>query len=89
MNLKHFLIFLKTIYPAVEITEGQALEVGAKFKEWLIEKFINDMDKLEKIWNIDFTHVVMNFDNPIKFKGYHPALVLHLQNFIKEMQENK
>lgn len=88
MNTEYFPIFISAIYPKVHIDRLDAIELGNQFKKYLIDKFKDKPNNLEIFWNIDFINVVSCLDHPTRIKGYHPALILHFNNFIKEMKNS-
>lgn len=72
-----------------ELSEDAITTIGVGFKEYLEKKFKGKEDKLEPIWNIDAAKVVMNQVNkePFKVNGYHPALLIHFQEFCKSFSD--
>lgn len=86
MNLEYFPQFLFINYPMVknEASAEDVKTIGEGFKEYLQNKFKGKEDKLEAIWNIDAKHIVMNQVKKVPFliNGYHPALLIHFDDFI-------
>lgn len=72
-----------------ELSNEDITEIGIGFKDYLKEKFKGKEDKLEPIWNIDAEKVIMNQVNkePFKVNGYHPALLIHFNLFVKQNAE--
>ncbi len=86
MNLEYFPHFMRANFPMVANESNKDLiKVGAQFKEYLSKLFKGKIDKLEPIWDIEIKTVIMNQVNNNHFtvKGYHPALFIHFDNFIK------
>ncbi len=89
MNTQYFPHFIRANYPVLKDETNELLiELGEAFKEYLTAEFKDKMDKLEPIWNIDARTIVMNQVNqtPFLIKGYHPALILHFEEFFKKMK---
>ena len=85
MNLEHFHCFLSVTHPGAvaELTEEQIRLTGKAFKSYLQKIFEGNEKKLEEIWNIDPVNAMKNMDHPFRTKGFHPALILHFDQFIK------
>lgn len=89
MNLDYFPAFIRINYPELR-GESNALliELGKEFKKYLKEVFKENLKKLEPIWDIDPKTVVWKqMTDPFSFKGYHPALLLHLCDFMDKMKK--
>jgi len=89
MELKYFLNFIRANYPAIADESNEDLtQIGVDFKKYLEEIFIGKMDKLEPIWDISLKTVVMNKVKAVPFlmNGYHPALILHFNQFVEKMK---
>lgn len=87
MNLEYFPHFLKSNYPSSSsFSDEEVAEIGVAFKQYLEDTFKSNPDKLEKIWKIDARDVIMHQVNkhPFMVNGYHPALILHFDKFIKQ-----
>ena len=86
MNLEYFPQFFRYNYPDVDADNESIVEIGVAFKKYLEDKFKDSMDKLEGISDIDPRTVIENQMSPTAFSvnGYHPALVIHFGNFVKE-----
>lgn len=87
MNLEHFPNFIRANYPMIANESNDTLiEFGEEFKKYLEEKFVNAKEKLEPIWDIDPKTVIMAQVNndPFKMNGYHPALFIHLNEFVQK-----
>jgi len=92
MNTEYFPHFIRANYPSLGSESNDTLiEAGEDFKIYLEGKFKDNVHKLDEIWNIDPKTVIMNQVNqtPFLVNGYHPALILHFENFVKEIQEGK
>jgi len=93
MNLEFFPHFLRSNFPMVksELSEEAITTIGVGFKKYLEKKFEGKEDNLEPIWNIDANKVIMNQVNkePFKVNGYHPALLIHFQEFCKAFSDEK
>ena len=88
MNLEFFPHFFRKNYPKVEATNEEIEEIGTEFKKYLEKKFDGQMQKLEKVWDIDAKTVIMNQvnKNPFTTNGYHPALIIHFSDFVEKMK---
>lgn len=84
MNTEFFPHFMRSNFPAFEITNEDAIEIGESFKFYMTEKFKDEPDKLNTIWNIDPMNVIPNLGHPFKTNGYDSVLVLHFTLFIEE-----
>jgi len=87
MNTEYFPHFIRANYPNMTGETNELLvEFGDEFKKYLVEKFASNPEKLETFWNIDPKTVVMNMvkNSPFLINGYSPALILHLDEFVKE-----
>jgi len=87
MNLEYFPQFIRINYPALKNESNEDLiDLGSEFKKYLEDKFTNDMQKLEPIWNIDAHTVIMNQVNksPFMMNGYNPVLIIHFELFIEK-----
>ena len=88
MNLQYFPHFIRKNFPAAADFDNETItEVGKQFKAYLKDTFSDKMDRLELIWNIDPMNVILNENNLMTHKGYHPALLLHFSEFIDKMKE--
>jgi hypothetical protein len=77
-----FNFFLQTNYPKF------SNEISTDDKAYLKKSFLDYLNKLpegllEKIIPKSLLDVISNVDNPICTNGWHPALVLHFNQFIK------
>jgi len=89
MNVKYFPYFCRANYPEIRGESDELLiELGEHFKKYLEDKFKDNLDKLEPIWDIDLMKIIMNQGHPLKINGYHPALLIHFSEFI-EKQKNE
>lgn len=89
MNTQYFPHFVKLNYKSLKDIDNMLLiELGNEFKTYLKEKFVDKMDKLEPIWNIEPKTIIMNQvnKNPFTVNGYHPALILLFDEFITVMK---
>lgn len=90
MNTQYFPQFIRTHYPVLRNETNELLiELGDEFKKYLEEKYSEDMNKLEPIWDIEPKTIIMNQVNktPFLMKGYHPGLIIHFEEFMKKMKE--
>lgn len=83
MNLEYFPHFIRANYKAIDASNEELNAIGILFKEYLQKKFEGEEDKLDAIWAIDPTDVILNMGHPFKVNGYHPALVIHFSDFCK------
>jgi hypothetical protein len=67
----------------IDITNDDAIKIGEDFKNYLLEKFKDNTDKLNDLWNIDPIYIIRNMGNPFNVNGYDPALVLLFTEFVK------
>lgn len=85
MELKYFPLFCRAHYPPLDNEPNDALiELGESFKQYLEERYVNNMEKLEPIWDISPKNIMLNINHPLKMKGYHPALLYHFSEFVKK-----
>lgn len=86
MELNYFPHFIRANFPENDLSNEDAITVGKAFKDYLIKKFINNPDKLEKIWDISPRSMINNMNHPFKVNGYDPVLVLHFTRFVEQKQ---
>lgn len=89
MNTEYFIQFLKINFKNIDVTKDEAIEIGEEFKNYLLDKFKDNQDKLNNIWNIDPINVIPNMEHPFKVNGYDPVLILHFTEFVKNSIENE
>lgn len=88
MDLQYFHNFLLTVFPSAnKFSREDIAEVGIGFKNYLQEKFPTPTPKQTEIMDISPRTVVPRFTHPLYHKGYDPALVWHLTEFVKLQQE--
>lgn len=90
MDTQYFPHFIRYNYKALDNEPNELLiELGDEFKKYLEDKFKNNIEKLNDIWNIDPKHIIMMQVNkaPFRVNGYHPALILHFEEFFKKGAE--
>jgi len=87
MDLEFFPHFIRINFPNINLTNEEAIEIGKEFKKYLIDKFKDKSEILEKIWDINLIRVIMDQNNPLKINGYNPALVLHFTQFVETKQK--
>lgn len=90
MNLQHFPAFMRMNFPEVRDEDNASLmNIGVEFKKYLQDKFADKEDVLKEVWDIDPKTVVMNQvnKNPFTVKGYHPVLLIHFNEFIKQIMQ--
>jgi len=81
-----FRYFLRKNYPQVMgvVENEQCDEIGVEFDKYMKEKCAEEV--LEKIMPKDAMEVILQADHPLKMNGFHPALLLHFDEFVKKMQ---
>lgn len=84
-----FRFFLRKNYPEVaNISNDECDELGELFDIYLKETIKEET--FDKIYPKNELEVVMNMDHPLKQNGFHPALIIHFNNFVeKQMEKNK
>jgi hypothetical protein len=90
MDTQYFPHFIRSNYKALDNEPNELLiELGDEFKKYLEDKFKNNIEKLNDIWNIDPKHIIMMQVNkaPFRINGYHPVLILHFEEFFKKGAE--
>jgi hypothetical protein len=89
MDTKYFPHFVRANFPNLSNESNESLiPIGNEFKKYLESKFVDKMDKLKDIWDIDPKTVILNqMNDPFSINGYNPALLLHFTDFIKEQLE--
>lgn len=88
MDLQYFPNFLVAIFPmAKQFSNQEIAEVGTGFKSYLEEKFPEPTVKQLEFMNISPATVICRLYHPIYHKGYDPALVWHLTEFVRLQQE--
>ena len=89
MNTEFFPHFCRVNFPEISNESNELLiELGNHFKSYLEEKFKDNMDKLDSIWNIDMLNVIMQQGHPLRINGYHPALLIHFQQFVEKVKKD-
>lgn len=90
MNIQYFPHFIRSNYKVLDNEPNELLiELGTEFKKYLEQKFKDNIEKLDDIWNIDPKHIIMNQVNksPFRVNGYHPVLIYHFEEFYKKGAE--
>lgn len=91
MELNFFPHFVRGNFPsAANFSNEDLKEIGSDFKAYLLEIYIDDRDKLQKIWDINPASVVINqVQNTIGYvNGYHAAFVYHFTDFVEKMKKD-
>ncbi len=84
MDLQYFPHFMGAIFPEVtDLTPEEITDMGKDFKAYLEFTFQGKQDALEAIWCIDLWKVIADSRNPLRTKGYHPALIAHFVQYVK------
>jgi hypothetical protein len=87
MDLKIFRFFIRKNYSefseTLQLTNYDLDELGKSFNEYL-EKL--PIELVEKITPKNEIEVIMNIDHPLKMNGFHPALLLHFNEYINERE---
>jgi len=89
MKAEHFRLFLFRTHPVAaksltnELTDG----IGKFFWAYLTEK-LEGAEKADEIMDIR-PHIVADrcFFDPFSIMGYHPALIIHFENFIQREEQ--
>lgn len=90
MNTQYFPHFIRANYKTLVNEPNELLiELGDEFKKYLEDKFKNNNEKLNDVWNIDPHHIIMMQVNksPFRINGYHPVLIYHFEEFFKKGAE--
>lgn len=90
MNIQYFPHFIRSNYKVLDNEPNELLiELGTEFKKYLEDKFKNNIEKLDDIWNINPHHIIMMQVNksPFRINGYHPVLIYHFEEFFKKGAE--
>ena len=87
MNLDHFVILVKELFPGNAATDAQVKELGTAFYAQLQEKFKTNPEQLEEIIDINPLKAFMDKDHMLKHKGYNSVLCLHLFDFVEALQK--
>lgn len=88
MDLQYFPNFLVAIFPmAKQFSKEDITEVGIEFKKYLQQKFPEPTAKQLEIMDITFRTIIPRFEHPLYHRGYDPALVWHLTEFVRLQQE--
>lgn len=80
-----FRFFVRKNYPSVEISNEDLDELCTEFNSYLDALNLTS-EFIKKIAPKNEMEVVMNMDNPLKQNGFHPAMLLHFDQFIAKMQ---
>lgn len=82
-----FRYFIRKNFPEAgeKMTNQSIDELGEEFHRYLDVK-LSDEAK-EKILPTGATEIIMNSDHPFKTNGFHPAYVLHFNEWIDQMKE--
>ena len=84
-NYKGWIVqLIRLTYKDVQLPNDIVEKIGHDFIEHLKNKLTDE--QLDKILPKDGLEVIMNMDHPLKQNGFHPALVLHLLDFVEEMK---
>lgn len=80
-----FRFFVRKNYPSVEISNEYLDELCVEFNAYLDSLNLTP-ELIKKISPKNEMEIVMNMDNPLKQNGFHPAMLLHFDQFIAKMQ---
>ena len=84
MNPDYFPHFIRANYKNTGLTNEEIMEVFPLFDQYLKEKMKDRPATYAKCSDISPLTVVQRMDVPMMVNGYHPALILHFDNFVKE-----
>lgn len=90
MNIEHFPAFIRVNFPMTKDEDDTFLKVvGWGFKEYLKNKFSNNLQALQDIWDIDPVKAFMYKmeEHPFKVNGYHPVMLVHFNQFIEKYSQ--
>lgn len=80
-----FRFFVRKNYPSVEISNEDLDEMCVEFNKYL-DALNLAPEFIKKIAPKNEMEVIMAMDSPLKQNGFHPAMILHFDQFIAKMQ---
>lgn len=80
-----FRFFVRKNYPSVDISNEDLDELCVEFNNYL-DALNLAPELIKKISPKNEMEVILNMDNPLKQNGFHPAMLLHFDQFIVKMQ---
>lgn len=85
-QIRAFRYMLRKNYPAALFLPNKVVDqLGIKFDTELKSKV--DIKTYLKIAPKDVVEIIMNMDHPFKHNGFHPAYVLHFNNWLQEQKK--
>lgn len=88
MNLEYFPHFIRACFPnAAHLSNKALITFGGRFEQYLKEKLKDKPQLLAEMCDIEPRTVIPRMVSPLWFNGYHPALVIHLHQWAKELME--
>jgi hypothetical protein len=86
MNDALFRHFVRINFPKTKLANWEIDCINEFFTKYLYSKF-KDSNNLKKILPANELDVIIGMDSLARKNGYHPALVMHFCNFLKENQK--
>jgi hypothetical protein len=86
MEKELFRFFFRKNYK-VEVSNDDLDEIGKAFNKYLKEKC--NPEALEKFMPKSSIDVMMNQEHPLKHNGFHPALLIHFDDFVKFIKQQE
>lgn len=86
MELKIFRFFIRKNYPEfseLNLSNDDLDELGKSFNEYLDNLSKEIQERILPKSEID---IIINSDHPLKINGFHPALLLHFNEYINERE---
>lgn len=80
-----FRFFVRKNYPSVEISNEDLDELCIEFNKYL-DSLNLAPELIKKIAPKNEMEVIMAMGSPLKQNGFHPAMILHFDQFIAKMQ---
>ena len=80
-----FRFFVRKNYPSVDISNEDLDELCVEFNNYL-DALNLAPEVIQKIAPKNEMEVIMEMDSPLKQNGFHPAMLLHFDQFIAKMQ---
>jgi hypothetical protein len=87
MDKEIFRYMLRKVYKITEPTNDECDEICAGFTAYLNKKCTPE--QLEKFLPRTIMQVILKAEHPLKTEGFHPALILHFSEYVRQSVEGE
>ena len=83
LSIEMFQFFTRKNHPDVKISHADLVNIYLGFGEYLEDLHLDNNTK-SKIFPQSEAEIILDMENPLKINGFHPALLLHFNEFIQQ-----